>query len=116
MSYQLLLLEKSQGPPHKAIAWFQCARRGRVRKSQDTEEWFSDRDLTTLRQRLETLEVVKDQSIKDDDRRLRFGATRTGNALDSSFRDVLADTMRAFIESVTPVVVQIVQEKNDREG
>ena len=116
MAYEILLLNERPSQTYKVIAWFRCDKKDQIKRSEDSKEWFSEKDLITLKQRLETLEVVEDQWMEDTDTWLRFGATRTAEALDTSFKDAVASTLRTLIESVTPVVDKIVQEKNDQEG
>ena len=109
MRYQLLLPKEHLSAPFEVTIRFRCDKKDQVksRQGKDRESWFSEKDLAFLKQRLEGC-----GNMHDDDRWLLLDDSRTGDKLDSSFRDSVADMVRGFVECVTPVVKGIVEEKN----
>ena len=108
MRYQLLLPKAAQSGPFEVTVRFRCDKKDQVKShaEKDSEEWFSEQDLMALKQRFEGRGV-----IHDDDRWLLLDESRTGDSLDSMFRDSVADMVRGFVEGVTPVVQEIVEEQ-----
>ena len=69
------------------------------------------RDDEDLENKIERLHVYDDQRVENR----AILVTRRG-ALDDSFADVLADTLRHFVEVVTPVVVEFETEGNEEDA
>ncbi len=89
------------------------------RSDSETESWRADVGLlfwyskiNDLESRLEGLHVHDNQEIKDKELRVSLH----GYALDDSFTDELAETMRAFIEKVTPMIDRIEDESNEEDA
>ena len=114
LRYQLLLPKVTQSAPFEVSVRLSCNKRDQVRRHRENEEWFSQQALTDFSKRLADLEVAQGGKITfEDDSWLAFDDKRTGEALDSAFRDSVANKLRGFIERVTPVVNGIIDERNE---
>ena len=113
--YQLLLPKETRSAPFEVTILFRCDKQEQVRRHRDNQEWLSKEDLSDLKDRLCAPEVATEtRRIREDDRWLLLDESRTGDALDESFRDSVAAMVHAFIESVTPVVNENTDSKRDQ--
>ena len=106
--------KNASSPPFEVTARLWCDKKEERKKHKDeNREWLSGKGLGLLRQRLNAELVGGERSIQDDDNVLVLAEKRVGYALDKSFRDSVADMLRGFIESVDPIIEQVLQDQNE---
>ncbi|MDA1348272.1 MAG: endonuclease NucS [Chloroflexi bacterium] len=114
MRYQLLLPKETRVAPFKVTILMRCDKEEQVKRHQDSDVWFSDNDLVTLKDRLAAPEVAtNERTLRDDDRWLILSESRSGDALDGPFQGTVADMVRGFVESVTPIVQDIAKAESE---
>ena len=108
MSYQLMLSEGTESPGVQIKLAFACDRDYLVKTHA-----FSEEDLKSLRGGLETRQISSNQDMSASDRWNELSTTYTSDGLDASLRSSLASGLRDFIRSVTPLVAQIENSRNE---
>lgn len=108
MSYQMMLSEEVEDPAVKVTLRFECDRDYLVGNQE-----FSEHDLKSLRDGLENLHIFSDQNVSEESRWIVSSVVYSGSGLDASLRSSLVSGLRGFIESVTPLVVQIENSRNE---
>ena len=93
----------------KKTVGFKCLKDDLINR----EGWSKD-DLVTSRSALGNLKIYEDQDIYDDDSWLVFEVTRAGHGLDTSLSDSVAYTPRGLLESITPVVDDFENARNEQ--
>ena len=112
--YQLLLPKETRSAPFVITIKFRCDKQDQIKRHRENRKGFSEKDLITLREHLEPLRVPdSERIIQEDEKWLVLDESITGDALDTTFRDQVGDMVRGFIEAVTPVVNELVEEKNE---
>ena len=66
----------------------------------------------SLASRIGELQIHDEQQVEQD----RILVTHESNALDPSFAETLAVTLRRFIETITPVVDDFENERNEEDA
>lgn len=108
MSYQMMLSEEVEDRRVKVTLRFESDRDYLV-----GNQGFSEHDLKSLRDGLENLHIFSDQNVSEDSRWIVSSVVYSGSGLDASLRSSLVSGLRGFIESVTPLVVQIENLRNE---
>ena len=115
MLYRLHLLEKHESTPFEVIVRLTCDKEGQIKMSQTNQQYLGEQDMIALWQHLAKTEIVEGQTTKSsDDKYLRLEARCTADALDTSFRDAVADTLHSFMEAITPAVEEIANSDNEQ--
>ena len=109
LSYQMMLSEEVEEPVVKVTLRFECDRDYLVGK-----QGFSEHDLKSLRDGLENLRIFSDQNVSEESRWILSSVVYAGSGLDGSLRSSLVSGLRGFIESVTPLVTQIENSRNEQ--
>ena len=115
MRYQLLLPKETRSAPFKVTFRLRCNKMAQIKKHQEDPEFLSEDDLIALRNQLAAQKVAtRERSLDDNDQWLLLDESRTGDALNEALKDTVADMVSAFMESVTPVVSEITENKTDQ--
>ncbi len=114
MSFQVHLSQSDDVEGFTAEVKFECDKNQQIRANAQDEDWFSEIDLKALETRLHALED-EDWKFDPSGNWLTFQTDHSGRSLDDQeFNDVLTNSLRYLVESVTPFVIEIADGKNEQ--